>query len=102
VCVGGGGGGAWVEGKRGGREPVTGQSSCALGGAGRGDAEDYWMLSTKPRVGIWLCQATDPTQRGVDKGKPPVPGSQSLASHTGYGRGAENRMGPRAGTQPLR
>jgi hypothetical protein len=44
-------------------------------------------------MGIWLCEATDPTQRGVDKGQSPVPGSQSLASHDGYDRGAENRMG---------
>jgi hypothetical protein len=44
-------------------------------------------------MGIWLCKATDPTRWGVDKGQPPIPGSQSLASHTGYGRGAENRIG---------
>jgi hypothetical protein len=50
------------------------------------------MLSTRPRVGIWLCEATDPTRRGVDKGQSPVPGSQSLASHAGYGRGVENRI----------
>jgi hypothetical protein len=31
--------------------------------------------------------------RGLDKGQPLVPGSQSLASHAGYGRGAENRIG---------
>jgi hypothetical protein len=30
---------------------------------------------------------------GVDKGQSPIPGSQSLASHVGYGRGAENRIG---------
>ena len=29
---------------------------------------------------------------GVDKGQPPIPGSQSLASPAGYGRGAENRI----------
>ena len=34
-----------------------------------------------------------PPGRGVDKGQPLVPGSQSLASHAGHGRGAENRIG---------
>ena len=28
------------------------------------------MLSTRPQVGIWLCEATDPTWQGVDKGQP--------------------------------
>ena len=51
------------------------------------------MLFTQPWVGIWLCEATDPTWQGVDKGQPPVTGSQSLASHAGYSRGAENRLG---------
>jgi hypothetical protein len=44
-------------------------------------------------MGIWLCEAIDPTQQRVDKGQPLIPGSQSLAFHTGYGRGAENRIG---------
>jgi hypothetical protein len=55
--------------------------------------EDCQTLSTRPQVGIWLCEATDPTRQGVDKGQPPVPGSQSLASHAGYGGEAENRIG---------
>ena len=38
------------------------QSSCALS---RKIQED---LSTRPQVGIWLCEATDPTRRGMDKG----------------------------------
>jgi hypothetical protein len=29
----------------------------------------------------------------VNKGQPQVPGSQPLASHAGYGGGAENRIG---------
>ena len=29
------------------------------------------MLFTQPWVGIWLCEATDPTWQGVDKGQPP-------------------------------
>lgn len=45
------------------------------------------------RVGIWLCEVIDPTRQGVDKGQAPVPGSQSLASHAGYGRGVEIRIG---------
>jgi hypothetical protein len=45
-------------------------------------------------VGIWLCEATDPTQWRVDKGQPPVPGSQSLVSHTGYGRELRTDEGP--------
>jgi hypothetical protein len=28
----------------------------------------------------------------MDKRQPPIPGSQSLASHAGYGRGGENRI----------
>ena len=80
--------GVWEEG--GGREPAFRQSSGALGGWTR---EDCKMLSTWPRVGIWLCEATDPTRRRVDKGQPLVPDSQSPASHTGYGGGAENRIG---------
>jgi hypothetical protein len=77
----------------GGKEPTSGQSSCALG---RQTREDCRTLSTRPQVGIWLCEATDPTWQGVDKGQPPyqgIPGSQSPASHTGYGRGAESRIG---------
>jgi hypothetical protein len=27
----------------------------------------HWV----PGVGIWLCEATDPTRWGVDKGQPP-------------------------------
>jgi hypothetical protein len=50
------------------REPASSQSSCALG------REDCRTLSTWPWVSIWLCEATDPTQRGVDKGQPPVIG----------------------------
>ena len=37
----------------------------------------------------------------VDKGQLQVPGSQSLASHAGYSRGAENRIGPLGGTRPM-
>ena len=35
------------------------------------------MHSMWPRVDIWLCEATDPTGRGLDKGQPLVLGSQS-------------------------
>jgi hypothetical protein len=63
--------------------PASGQSSGTLG---RWTREDCQMLSTRPWVGIWLCEAQD-------KGQPLVPGSQSLASHAGYGRGAKNRIG---------
>jgi hypothetical protein len=48
-----------------------------------------------PWVGIWLCEAAGGW--GVDKGQLPVPGSQTLASHAGYGRGAENRIGDPGG-----
>ena len=51
------------------------------------------MLSTQPQLGIWLYEVTDPTRQGLNKGQPPVPGSQSLASNAGYGRGSENRIG---------
>jgi hypothetical protein len=51
------------------------------------------MLSMQLRLLIWLCEDTNPTQQGVNKGQLPVPGSQSLASHAGAGRGTENRIG---------
>jgi hypothetical protein len=76
--------------EEGGREPESCQSSSALS---RQTREDCWTLSTQSQVGIWLCEATDPTQQVVDKGQAPVPGSQSPASQAGYG-GAENRIGP--------
>ena len=41
------------------------QSFGALGGQTR---EDCQTLSTWPRVGIWLCEAADPTQQEVNKG----------------------------------
>ena len=59
------------------------------------------MLSMCSRVGIWLCEATGPIQWGVDKGQPLVTGSQSLASHAGYSRGAENRMGAGGGGEVM-
>jgi hypothetical protein len=70
--------------------PASRQGSHALGGQ---MGEDCQTLSTRPRMGIWLCEATDPAWQGVDKGQLLVPGSQSLASHAGYDRGAENRIG---------
>ena len=76
--------------KGGGREPASCQSSSALG---RQMQEDCQMLSMWPRVSIWLCEATNPTWQRVDKEQPLVPGSQPPASHAGYGRGAENRIG---------
>jgi hypothetical protein len=53
--------GLWVWGRGGVREPVSIQSSCALGSQTQ---EDCWTLSTLPQVGIWLCEATDPTRWG--------------------------------------
>ena len=44
-----------------GREPVSGQSSCALG---RQTRKNCWTLSTWSRVGIWLCEATGPHSIG--------------------------------------
>jgi hypothetical protein len=52
-------------------------------------------------VGIWLCEATDPTLQGVGKGQPLVPGSQSLSSHSGYGRGSENSIGDMGRKVPM-
>jgi hypothetical protein len=51
-----------------GREPASSQSSCALG---RRMREDCWTLSTRPRVNIWLCEATDPTRQGGGQGAAP-------------------------------
>ena len=52
-----------------GREPVSGQSYCVLG---RWMREDWQTLSTWSRVGIWLCEATDPIRRrgGWTRGSP--------------------------------
>ena len=51
----------------GGREPVSGQSSCALG---RQTWEDCQTLSTWSRMSNWLYEATDPTRRGWTRGSP--------------------------------
>jgi hypothetical protein len=59
------------------------------------------MLLMRPWVGIWLCEATDPTLQGVGKGQPLVPGSQSLSSHSGYGRGSENSIGDMGRKVPM-
>ena len=72
------------------RVSVSGQNSGALG---RQMQEDCLILSTRPQVGIWPWEVTDPTRQVVDKGQSLVPGSQSLASHNRFGRGAENRIG---------
>ena len=42
------------------------QSSGALDGRMRMDCPQAFHA---PRVGAWLCEATDPTQRVVDKGQ---------------------------------
>jgi hypothetical protein len=58
--------GLWVCGKEGSRrKPVSYQFFGALGGQMR---EDCWMISMRPQVGIWLCKATDPTWRVVERG----------------------------------
>jgi hypothetical protein len=48
--------------------PESHQSSYALG---RQMCEGCQMLSTQPRVGIGLCEATDLTWQGLDKVQPP-------------------------------
>jgi hypothetical protein len=55
--------------------PATCQSSCALGAreflcSGRADTGGLLDTSHSAQVGIWLCEATDSTQQGVDKGQP--------------------------------
>ena len=65
-------------GRAGRKRAVSGQSSGALGGWTR---EDCRTISTWPQVGIWLCEATDPTWWGVDKGQPPVLVSVSGIPH---------------------
>ena len=50
-----------------GREPATCQSSHVLGGQ---TWEVCHTLSTRAQVGIWLYEATDPSQRVEDKGQP--------------------------------
>ena len=51
----------------GGREPMSCQSSSALG---RRTQEGCQMLSTWSQVGIWMCEATDSTQWGYTRGSP--------------------------------
>lgn len=61
--------GLWTLGKgRRERVPESHQSSCALG---RQTQENCGMVSIQPRVGIWLCEATDLTWWGVNKGQLP-------------------------------
>jgi hypothetical protein len=60
--------------------------------SGRLDAGGLLHAFHVAPVGVWLCEATDPTWWVVDKGQPQVPGSQPPASHAGYCRGAENRQ----------
>ena len=52
----------------GGTKAMSGQSSFAQC---RQAWEDCRMLSTQPWVSIWLCETTDPTRQGLDKGQPP-------------------------------
>ena len=83
--------GLWVWGERGKweRTRVPPEFWCS----GWVDLRGLHTLSTRPWVGVWLCEATDPTRQVVDKGQPLIPGSQSLASHAGYSGGAGNRIG---------
>jgi hypothetical protein len=80
------------------REPVSGQSFCALG---RQTREDSWMLSTGPQVGIWLCEATDPTQRGVNKGQPRYQGPQGDTLGPGDTRRGQRERDSHAGENPV-
>ena len=50
-----------------------------------------------PRWSSGYVKPLTPHGREVDKGQPPVPGSQSPASHAGYRRRAENRIGAPTG-----
>jgi hypothetical protein len=59
------GSGHWGN-KGSGGKPASCQSSAVLGGQTR---EDCHTLSTRPRVGVWLWEATDSTRWGVDKGQ---------------------------------
>jgi hypothetical protein len=52
----------------GGREPISGQSSYALG---RWTWADCQTLSTQPRVGIWLYEATGHHSTGDRQGAAP-------------------------------
>ena len=73
------------------REPMSSQSSCALG---RQIWEDCQTLSTRPRMGIWLCEATGPHSRGrggTGDGQgtaliPEAPGQHSQPWREGRGR----------------
>jgi hypothetical protein len=58
--------GSWVWGKEGVGENLCPTRVLVLW---RVDSEDCHMLSTRTRVGVWLCEATDPTWRVVDKGQ---------------------------------
>jgi hypothetical protein len=56
--------------------------------------KDYHMLSTLPQVGVWHCEATDPSSAGGGQGA--VLGTRFLALgipyDDGHHRRAENRM----------
>jgi hypothetical protein len=60
-------------GKKGeGRKPVSSQSSYVVGRRMQ-EACRTFSTWTWTWMSIWLCEATDPTWQGVDKGEPPVP-----------------------------
>jgi hypothetical protein len=50
-----------------GKEPASCQRSGALG---RRTWEECRMLSMRPRVGVWLWEANDPTRRWWTRGSP--------------------------------
>jgi hypothetical protein len=77
---------------------VSSQSSCALS---KQAWEDCQRLSTWPQLGFWLCEATDPTQQGVDKGQPPIPGSPGRHSWPRrYKKRGKRERGSHTGESP--
>ena len=74
------------------------QSSGALCGW----TQDCHTLSTRARVGVWLCEATDPNLAGGGQGAVLGNRSQPLASHAGYRGGAENKWGTLGGSVSFR
>jgi hypothetical protein len=70
------------------RVPVLWEGGC-------GRTVGRFPLSPGWASGVWSHW---PHMVGGEQEKATVPGSQSLASHAGYSRGAENRIGPQGNT----
>jgi hypothetical protein len=82
----------------GGREPTSIQCSCD---PGRQTQEECQMLSTWSQGGIWLCEATDPTQKVEwTRGSPQYHGPRGDTLGPGDTRSGQRERGSHTGESP--